>query len=78
MYELHAPLLLLARNQYKTDVINEEQLRKKIDEALGLLEQSATILSLEPPSTSEGALAQMARQQFEQLKANIDAFIESI
>lgn len=78
MYELHAPLLLHARSQYRQDVINEEELRKRIDEALGILEQSTKILSLEPPSTSEGALGLVAKQALEQLRDNIDAFIESI
>lgn len=60
------------------DVINEEELRKRIDEALNILEQAAKILALEPPTTSEGALGLVAKQALEQLKNNIDAFIESI
>lgn len=78
MYELHAPLLFHARSQYRQDMINEEQLRQKIDEAIKILEESAKILSLEPPSTQEGVIGQGALQSLEQLKANIDAFIDSI
>lgn len=59
-------------------MINEEELRKRIDEALNILEQAAKILSLEPASTSEGALGLVAKQALEQLKNNIDTFIESI
>lgn len=78
LYELHAPLLFLARSLYRSDSINEEELRKKLDEALGILEQAAAILSLEPPNTSEGAMGQIAKQSLEQLRGNIDAFIENI
>lgn len=71
-------MLLHARSQYAQDVISEDELRKRIDEALGILEESTKILSLEPPSTSEGALGQVAKQALEQLRNNIDAFIENI
>lgn len=78
LYELHAPLLFLARSLYRSDSINEEELKKKLDEALGILEQAANILSFEPSNTSEGALGQIAKQSLEQLRGNMDAFIENI
>lgn len=78
LYELHAPKLFLARSLYRSGIINEEELRKKLDEALELLEQAAAILSLEPLNTSEGAIGQVAKQSLEQLRGNIDAFIENI
>lgn len=59
-------------------MINEEELRKRIDEALRVLEDATKILCLEPPSTSEGALGLVAKQALEQLKDNIDVFIENI
>lgn len=71
-------MLFLARSLYRSGSINEEELRKKLDEALGILEKAATILSVEPPNSSEGTIGLIAKQSLEQLKGNIDAFIENI
>lgn len=41
-----------------------------------MLEESATILELEPPTSSEGMLGQVARQSVNQLKDNMEELIE--
>lgn len=77
MYELHAPLMFLARNAYQSDVINEEEYRKRLNEAIGILEESVKILSLEPSSTVEGSIGLAGQQSLEQIRGNLDDFIQN-
>ncbi|KAK9893097.1 hypothetical protein WA026_023770 [Henosepilachna vigintioctopunctata] len=77
LYELHSPLLILARNQYSAGVFNKELLRKKLVEAIGILGESAEILKNEPLSTLEGQLGQVAQQAHEQLLHNLDILVET-
>ncbi|XP_018330247.1 SET domain-containing protein SmydA-8-like [Agrilus planipennis] len=77
LYELHVPLILLAKNQYAAGEIDKDGLRKKLNEAIEVLEKSVKILSLEPPGTTEGTLGQMANQNLTQLKENLEIMIET-
>lgn len=76
-YELHSPLLILARNQYSAGMINKEQLRRRLQQAIDCLGESAKILKGEPSCTLEGQLYQVARQAHEQLSSNIDMLVET-
>lgn len=76
LYELHAPLILLARNLHRAGAIDKEGLRNKLEESLKLLEEAAAILSLEPPSAPEGIIGQVAVQSLQQLKDNLNILVE--
>lgn len=76
-YELHAPLLIIARNQYSADIIDKDQLRKRLKEAIDYLGESMKILKSEPDSTLEGQLFQVAKLAHEQLTTNIDMLVET-
>jgi predicted RNA-binding Zn-ribbon protein involved in translation (DUF1610 family) len=65
MYELHAPIVLLARSALSP--FPSERLK----EACTLLEECAEILEWEDPTTLEGILAQVARQSLLQLQPSL-------
>ncbi|KAM0735042.1 SET domain-containing protein SmydA-8, isoform B [Formica fusca] len=71
LYELHAPLLFLAKGQWNTGVIDEAGLKSKMTEAANILKEAATILILEPPETAEGQIGIVARESLVQLEQSI-------
>lgn len=77
LYELHSPLLVLARHQYASDTINKDVFRNKLKDAIRILGESVEILEKEPPSTLEGQLGLIAKQAHEQLSQNIDVLVET-
>lgn len=76
-YELHAPLISLARNEYKSDFITREHFRKKMQDAVNFLEKSVEMLKFEPPNSAEGELAVVAKQALENLIQNFDLLIQT-
>ncbi|KAF7997635.1 hypothetical protein HCN44_006206 [Aphidius gifuensis] len=56
LYELHAPLLFIAKSQWNAGVIDNDGLKPKMIEAANILKEAATILSLEPEDTPEGQI----------------------
>ncbi|XP_022921191.2 SET domain-containing protein SmydA-8-like [Onthophagus taurus] len=78
LYELHAPIIMLARNLYNVDVINKDELRSKLQEAIKLLKESSEILTLEPENSQEGMIGKMANQAYIQLSTNLEDLIDNI
>lgn len=77
LYELHAPLLCLARSQYTQGVIDKDEFRKRMEKAVETLGQSVEILKSEVPNSNEGQLALVAQQAYEGLKQNFELLIET-
>ncbi len=71
LYELHAPLLFLAKNQWATGVIDAAALRTKMTESAGILEDSIDILRHEPEGTPEADIATGAKLALVQLRQSI-------
>ncbi|XP_014610022.1 PREDICTED: protein msta, isoform B [Polistes canadensis] len=71
LYELHAPLLFLAKDQWNAGTIDQAGLKSKMIEALVILKEAATILTLEPADTPEGQIGIVAKQSLEQLEQSI-------
>lgn len=71
LYELHAPLLFLAKDQWNAGTIDQAGLKSKMTEALVILKEAATILCLEPSDTPEGQIGIVAKQSVEQLEQSI-------
>lgn len=71
LYELHAPLLFLAKGQWNAGVTDEAGLKSKMTEAANILKEAATILILEPPETAEGQIGIVARESLVQLEQSI-------
>lgn len=73
LYELHAPLMFLARNEYGAGLITSDQLKEKLQEPIKCLADSARILQREDPHSPEGITGQIAQQSMEQLKASLES-----
>ncbi|KAK3925491.1 SET domain-containing protein SmydA-8, isoform A [Frankliniella fusca] len=73
LYELHVPMILLARSRFQTDQLSESQLRQELTAAAKVLTEAADILCLEDPTTPEGSVGAMARESLVQLQASIDS-----
>lgn len=71
LYELHAPLLFIAKSQWNAGVIDNAGLKPKMTEAANVLKEAATILSLEPEDTPEGQIGIVAKQSLIQLEQSI-------
>jgi len=71
LYELHAPLLFLAKGQWNAGVIDEAGLKSKMIEAANILKE-AMILCLEPSETSEGQVGLVAKESIVQLEQSIN------
>lgn len=72
LYELHAPLLFLAKGQWNAGVIDEAGLKSKMTEAAHILKEAATILILESPETAEGQIGLVAKECLVQLEQSIN------
>ncbi|XP_059471579.1 SET domain-containing protein SmydA-8 isoform X1 [Neocloeon triangulifer] len=71
LYELHAPLIMLARSLYQQDVLTGFALLTRMQEAERVLAEAVHILSFEDPDSMEGQLAAQARFSLEQLQQTI-------
>lgn len=77
LYELHGPLMVLAKHQYQNDVLTKEDFRNDLKKAIDILGQSVQILKQEPDSSPEGQLGNMAETAYKQLVDNLDMLVES-
>ncbi|CAK1587126.1 unnamed protein product [Parnassius mnemosyne] len=73
IYELHAPLMYLARSEFSAGLITKEKLKERLQEPIQCLADAARILSREDPQSPEGITGQIAYQSMEQLKASLEA-----
>ncbi|KOC67670.1 Protein msta, isoform B, partial [Habropoda laboriosa] len=72
LYELHAPLLFVAKTLWNAGVIDEAALKSRMIEASNILKEAATILCLEPPETAEGQIGIVAKESLVQLEQSIN------
>lgn len=61
LYELHAPLMVLAARGFEHKLISRSELKTNLKEIVRCLEEAFTILSFEPTSSSEGIMAEAAK-----------------
>lgn len=71
LYELHAPLVVLARSQYSSGNLTGEPLKHKLKVAIELLDECVEILEWEDFTSTEGYLAEIARTSSTQLKRSL-------
>lgn len=72
LYELHAPLMFLARSEFSAGLIDQNKLKERLQDPIRCLDEAAKILMQEDPQSPEGITGQIAYQSMEQLKASID------
>lgn len=73
LYELHAPVMFLARSEFSAGLITQEKLKERLQEPIQLLADAARILMREDPQSPEGITGQVALQSMEQLKASLES-----
>lgn len=73
LYELHAPLMYLARSAFSAGLISQEQLKERLQDPIQCLADAARILSREDPTSPEGVTGNIAQHSMEQLKASLDS-----
>lgn len=73
LYEMHVPIMYMARNEYAAGLIAQEKLKEKLQEPVQCLADAATILRREDPQSPEGIMGHIAYQSMEQLKASLDS-----
>ncbi|KFB46177.1 AGAP007779-PA-like protein [Anopheles sinensis] len=73
LYELHAPLIMLAQSSFTRgeDRRDGRTLKEQLLEAAQILEECGGILEWEDPTTPEGILANVAKQSLLQLRQSI-------
>ncbi|XP_076662822.1 SET domain-containing protein SmydA-8 isoform X1 [Andrena cerasifolii] len=72
LYELHAPLLFVAKTLWQGGVIDEAALKSKMIEAAEILKEATKILCFEPPETPEGQIGLVAKQSLAELEQSIN------
>ncbi|CAH2044007.1 unnamed protein product, partial [Iphiclides podalirius] len=72
-YELHAPVMYLARSEFSSGLITKEKLKERLQEPIQCLADAARILGREDPQSPEGITGQIAYQCMEQLRASLEA-----
>ncbi|XP_059048745.1 SET domain-containing protein SmydA-8 isoform X1 [Achroia grisella] len=73
LYELHAPIMYMARNEFSAGTLTQEKLKDRLQEPIQYLADAARILMREDPQSPEGITGQIAYHSMEQLKASLDS-----
>lgn len=73
LYELHAPLVMLAHRDHGAGEISVEKLVSRLQEAEALLKEAVAALLFEPAQSPEGRLARAAMLDLRNLRADIHA-----
>ena len=68
LYEMHAPMLLMARRTFEAGRINSVEFKEKIETVRSILSEATRILSLEDPASTEGAMGTAAVQALDQIQ----------
>ncbi|XP_050101373.1 SET domain-containing protein SmydA-8 [Anopheles aquasalis] len=73
LYELHAPLIMLAQSAFGRgeEKRDGKTLKQQLEEAAAILEECGSILEWEDPTSPEGILSNVAKQSLLQLRQSI-------
>lgn len=71
LYELHAPLLLLARAERTAGRMDEQEWRRRLAEVAEMLRMCATVLGWEAANSTVAAVARLARVRRDELLAEV-------
>ena len=72
LYELHVPVVLLAKSGFIAEVLTGRKLKEKLSEAITILKDCVDILQYEDPQSQEGVLGLIAKQAMEQLTQSVE------
>ena len=68
LYEMHAPMLVLARRTFEANKCTSSEFKEKIESVRLILAEATRILSLEDPASPEGAMGTAAVQALDQIQ----------
>ncbi|EDW52515.1 SET domain-containing protein SmydA-8 isoform X1 [Drosophila sechellia] len=72
LYELHVPLVLLAKSGFIAGKLKGGELRARLVDAIDLLKECVEILEFEDKSSQEGVLCVVAKQALKQLTLSVE------
>lgn len=72
LFELHVPVIFLAKSCYAAGLLEGDELRKKFKEIMEVLEECREVLMWEDPKSAEGGCAIIAEGALVQLKESLD------
>uniref|UniRef100_A0A1I8PKC9 Uncharacterized protein n=1 Tax=Stomoxys calcitrans TaxID=35570 RepID=A0A1I8PKC9_STOCA len=72
LYELHVPVVLLAKSGFIAGVLAGAKLKEKLEEAIAILRECVNILKYEDQQSHEGVLGLVAKQAMEQLMQSVE------
>lgn len=72
LFELHVPMIFLAKSIYAAGLLEGEPLRQKFIEVMQVLEECKEFLEWEDPNSPEGYCAKVAAGALVQLKESLD------
>ncbi|XP_039950193.1 SET domain-containing protein SmydA-8 isoform X1 [Bactrocera neohumeralis] len=72
LYELHVPLVLLAKSGFISGVLTADALKLKLLDVIAILNDCVDILQYEDPETQEGNLYKVAQQAKNQLTQSVE------
>lgn len=69
MYELHAPVLIIAQRLYQSQLISKKDFQMYLKEVMQLLRDSHDILKLEPEGSNEYQMGLAAEEALQHMSA---------
>uniref|UniRef100_A0A1I8N459 Uncharacterized protein n=1 Tax=Musca domestica TaxID=7370 RepID=A0A1I8N459_MUSDO len=72
LYELHVPIVLLAKSGFIAGVLGGDKLKEKLEEAIAVLKECVDTLQHEDQQSHEGVLGLVAKQAMEQLMQSVE------
>ncbi|GLV35058.1 SET and MYND domain containing arthropod-specific member 4 [Carabus blaptoides fortunei] len=68
LYELHAPIMILATRDFEARNITKDELRERLKEVVRCLHESSIILGYEPDNSVEGIMAHAAKDALNKIR----------
>ncbi|XP_055386362.1 SET domain-containing protein SmydA-8 isoform X2 [Condylostylus longicornis] len=72
LYELHIPVVLLAKTYFCEKKISIDEFKNKLQEAVGYLYECHNILQNEDPISHEGSLSRISQQALKELRESLE------
>jgi len=68
LYDMHLPIVFLAKNQFENQDISEENFKKRMLQTQVIVEESYRILSLEPADSDKGVIAKTLQRELRRMQ----------
>ena len=68
LYEMHAPIMMLATRQFDAEEISKEEFEERMVQVRRILKQCQQILAMEPDNSPEGVMNKASLTALEQMQ----------